>query len=141
MPGNSSSPLRTQEVALRNAYAEGDPQRCAVHHLNLANHQEADGGEPATFLAHRLAGGVLLFQAGSDLYADALGDLAMSFVRSAPRKPPLPDSFDELAMIVESVYGVRFRALVDRLSQDGGADGEEAVHAVAGMARTMAGDW
>ena len=132
-------PIRTQELALRNAYAEGDPLRCAAHHLNLANHQEAANGEPTTFLAHRLAGGVLLFQVGSDLYTDALGDLAMSFVRFAPRKPPLPDSFDELAMIVESVDGVHFRALVDQLSQDGGADGDEAIHAVAGMARAMAG--
>ena len=139
MPGRPASPIRTQELALRNAYAEGDPQRCAAHHLNLANHQEAGGGEPTTILAHRLAGGVLLFQLGSDLYTDALGDLAMSFVRSAPRKPPLPDSFDELATIVESVDGVHFRTLVDQLSQDGGADGDEAVHAVAGMAGLMAG--
>jgi hypothetical protein len=139
MTGIPSSPIRTQEIALRTAYAEGDPQRCAVHHLNLANQQEAAGGEPTTYLAHRLASGVLLFQAGSDLYTDALGDLAMSFVRSAPRQPPLPDSFDELAAIVELVDGVRFRALVDHLSQDGGADGEEAVHAVVGMARVMGG--
>ena len=83
MPGGPASPIRTQEIALRNAYAEGDPLRCAAHHLNLANHQEAANGEPTTFLAHRLAGGVLLFQVGSDLYADALGDLAMSFVRFA----------------------------------------------------------
>ena len=46
MPGNPSSPIRTQEIALRNAYAEGDPQRCAAHHLNLANQQEAANGEP-----------------------------------------------------------------------------------------------
>ena len=139
MPGSPSSPIRTQEIALRNAYAEGDPQRCAAHHLNLANHLEAANGQATTFLAHRLAGGVLLFQVGSDLYTDALGDLAMSFVRFAPRKPPLPDSFDELATIVECVDGVYFRTLVDQLSQDGGADGDEAVHAVAGMARVMAG--
>ena len=47
---------------MRNAYAEGDPLRCAADHSNLANHQEAANGEPTTFLAHRLAGGVLLFQ-------------------------------------------------------------------------------
>ena len=139
MAGSPASPIRTQEIALRNAYAEGDPQRCAAHHLNLANHQEAANGEPTTFLAHRLAGGVLLFQIDSDLYADALGDLAMSFVRFAPRKPPLPDSFDERVTIVESIDGVHLRALVDQLSQDGGADGDEAVHAVAGMAGLMAG--
>lgn len=139
MPGHASSPIRTQELALRNAYVAGDPQRCAAHHLNLANHHEASDGEPTTFLAHRLAGGVLLFQADSDLYTDALGDLAMSLVRFAPRRAPLPDSFDELVTIVEAVDGVHFRDLVDRLSQDGGADGEEAVHAVVGMARMMAG--
>ena len=139
MPGSPSSPIRTQEIALRNAYSAGDAQRCAAHHLNLANHQEGAAGQATTFLAHRLAGGVLLFQIGSDLYTDALGDLAMSFVRFAPRKPPLPDSFDELATIVETVDGVYFRALVAQLSQDGGADGDEAVHAVAGMARVMAG--
>lgn len=139
MAGSSSSPIQTQEIALRTAYAAGDPQRCAAHHMNLANHLEAAGGDPMTFLSHRLAAGVLLFQADSELVTNALGDLAMSFVRFAPRKPPLPDSFDELAMIVETVDGVRFRTLVDRLSQDGGADGDEAMHAVAGMARVMGG--
>lgn len=139
MTPTPSFAVRTQEIALRTAYAEGDPERCAVHHLNLANHQEAAGGDPTTFLAHRLAGGVVLFQTGSDLYTDALGDLALSFVRFAPRKPPLPDSFDELAAIVETIDGVRFRSLVDQLSQDGGADGDEAMHAVVGMARVMGG--
>lgn len=124
---------------MRYAYEAGDVERCAVHHLNLANHQEAAGVEPATFLAHRLAGGVLLFQADSSLYPDALGELALSFVRFAPNRPPLPDGCAELAAIVEGVDGVRFRELADRLSQDGGADGDEAIHAVAGMARVMAG--
>lgn len=133
------SPIRTQEIALRNAYVESDPARCAAHHLNLANQLEYAGGEPTTFLAHRVAGGVLLFQTGSTLYNDALGDLAMSYVRAAPRKPPLPHDFDELCQIVEQVHGVRFRELVDSLAQDGGADGDEAMHAVIGMARYMAG--
>ena len=77
--------------------------------------------------------------AGGDLLTDALGDLAMSFVRYAPGKPPLPDTVDELSAIVEQVDGVRFRQLVEVLAHDGGADGDEALHAALGMAQYMAG--
>lgn len=132
-------PVRTQEIALRNAYAANDPENCAAHHLNLANQLEHTGADPATYLAHRLAGGILRFQSGSEQYTDALADLALSFVRFAPRKPPLPDTFDELCRIVELVEGVRLREMVEQLGAGGGADGDEALHAVAGMARYMAG--
>lgn len=134
-----TTPIDTQEIALRNAYTEGDAERCAVHHLNLANQVEHAGGPPQSYLAHRLAGGVLLFQADSALLGDALGDLAISFVRFAPRQPPLPREFDDLCAAVEAVDGVRFRALSSVLGGDGAADGDEAMHAVAGMARSMAG--
>ena len=132
-------PIDTQEIALRNAYGEGDAERCAVHHLNLANQLEHAGGDLKTLLAHRLAGGVILFQADSPLLTDALVNLAMSFVRAAPRQPPLPREFDDLCALVEAVDGVQFRALVDGLHADGAADGDEAMHAVAGIARSMAG--
>ena len=132
-------PIHTQEIALRNAYAEGDPERCAVHHLNLANQLEHAGGVLETLLAHRLAGGVILFQADSPLLTDALANMAMSYVRAAPRQPPLPREFDDLCALVEAVDGVRFRALVAAFHADGAADGDEAMHAVAGIARSMAG--
>lgn len=132
------TPIQIQQHALRNAYAADDPLRCAAHHLNLANQMAAAGSEPSTYLAHSVAGAVLLFQAGGDFLPDSLGQLAMSFVQHAPRKPPLPDDFDTLASIVEQVEGVRFRAMTDRLSLDGGASGDEALHAVVGMARFMA---
>lgn len=132
------TPIRTQEQALHNAYAVADPLRCAAHHLNLARQMEAAGGEPSTYLAHCVAGALLLFQAGGDLLPDSLGQLAMSFVQHAPRKPPLPDDFDALAAIVEQVEGVGFREMVQDLSLDGGASGDEALHAVVGMARYMA---
>jgi hypothetical protein len=131
--------VHAQAIALYNAYAEGDPERCAVHHLNIANQLEHGGGDPAIFLAHRLAGGAILFQADSPLLADALGELALSFARAAPRKPQLPATFEELCRLVESVDGVHFRALSEALGQDGGAGGDEAMHAVIGMARAMAG--
>ena len=38
----------------------------------------------------------------------------------------------------EQVDGVRFRELAEQLSLDGGASGDEALHAVVGMARYMA---
>ncbi|MCB0251533.1 MAG: hypothetical protein KDI07_23385, partial [Anaerolineae bacterium] len=101
-------PIHTQEIALRNAYGEGDAERCAVHHLNLANQLEHAGGDLKTLLAHRLAGGVILFQADSPLLTDALVNLAMSFVRAAPRQPPLPREFDDLCALVEAVDGVQF---------------------------------
>ncbi len=133
-----ATPILTQQLALRNAYAAGDPQRCAAHHLNLARQMEAAGGEPSTYLAHGVAGALLLFQAGGDLLPDSLGQLAMGFVQHAPRKPPLPEDFDALAAIVEQVDGVRLREMAQQLSLDGGASGDEALHAVVGMARTMA---
>ena len=134
----SNAPIHTQRLALRRAYAESDPLRCAVHHLNLANQMEAAAGDLPTVLAHRVAGAVLLFQADGDLLPDALGGLAMSFVQHAPRKPPLPDDFDALVAIVEQVGGVRLQEMAQQLSLDGGASGDEALHAVVGMARYMA---
>lgn len=139
MTTSDLTPVRVQEIALRNAYAAGDPERCAAHHLNLANQLEHAGADPLLYIAHRVAGGVLRFQLDSDAYPEALGELALSYVRFAPRRPPLPDTFDELCRLVEQVEGVRFRAMVEQLGQGGGADGDEAMHAVAGMARYMAG--
>jgi hypothetical protein len=134
----TATPIRTQQLALANAYAAGDPLRCAAHHLNLANQMEAASSDAPTWLAHRAAGAVLLFQADGDGLPDALGSLAMSFVHHAPRKPPLPDDFDALVAIVEQVDGVRLQEMAQQLSLDGGASGDEALHAVVGMARTMA---
>jgi hypothetical protein len=45
---------------------------------------------------------------------------------------------DALTAIVEQVEGVRFLAMTERLSLDGGASGDEALHAVIGIARIMA---
>jgi hypothetical protein len=132
------TPVRTQQLALRNAYHADDPRRCAAHHLNLARQMEAAGGDPPTYLAHGVAGAVLLFQSDDELLPDSLGQLAMGFVQHAPRRPPLPDDVDALAAIVEQIEGVRFLAMTERLSLDGGASGDEALHAVIGIARIMA---
>ncbi len=132
------TPILIQQLALRNAYAADDPARCAAHHLNLARQMEGAGGDPSTWLAHCVAGAVLLFQSDDDLLPNALGQLAMGFVQHAPRRPPLPGDFDTLTAIVEQVDGVRFRAMTERLSLNGGASGDEARRAVVGLARLMA---
>ncbi len=132
------TPIRTQQLALGAAYAANDPLRCAVHHLNLANQMAAAGGDVPTLLAHRAAGALLLFQADGDLLPDALGSLAMSFVDHAPHQPPLPRNFAALAAIVEQIEGVHLQAMAEQLSLGGGASGDEALHAVVGMARYMA---
>jgi hypothetical protein len=63
----------------------------------------------------------------------------LSFVDYAPRRPPLPRTFDALCEIVEQVPGVQLRQMAETLAAGGGADGDEALHAVAGMAKYMAG--
>jgi len=63
----------------------------------------------------------------------------MSYVRAAPRQPQLPREFPDLCALVEAVDGVRFEALVAAQHADGAADGDEAMHAVTGIARSMAG--
>lgn len=132
------SSVRVQEQALRNAYQADDPNRCAVHHLNLSNHLRHAGAVPAVYLCHLTAGVVLCFQTGSDLLIDSLGQLALAFAEYAPKRPPTPETFDELCDLVEAVDGVRFRAMVADLRGERGADGDEAFHAVLGMARRMA---
>lgn len=133
------SAVYTQQLALRNAYLAGDPLRAAIHHLNLANQLAATGTPSAVWLEQQVAGTLLLFQADSDLLPDALGNLALVYVNFAPQKPPMPRTFDALADSLEHLDGVSFRRMTEQLAENGGASGDEALHAVLGLAATMAG--
>lgn len=132
------SSIQIQQAALRQAYLSGDVFHCAAHHLNLASQLQAAGYAPALWLAHQAAGTVLLFQADSEFLPEALGRLALVFVDLAPHRPPIARDFASLVDLVEKTEGVEFAALVRRLGQDGGADGDEALHAVLGLAQSMA---
>ncbi|MFZ2488063.1 MAG: hypothetical protein WAZ19_08050 [Anaerolineae bacterium] len=133
------SAIQTQQLALRNAYLADQPQHAAIHHLNLANQLAALDADPAVWLEQQVAGTILLFQADSDLLPDALGNLALVYVQFAPRKPPVPRTFDALANTIDQVDGLAFRRMTERLAENGGASGDEALHAVLGLAATMAG--
>jgi hypothetical protein len=129
--------IERETAALQRAYRAGDGENCGALHHNLSVQQEQAGVLPSTYLAHRLAGGILFFQAGSSWLPDSLGDLAMTFLEFWP-SPPFPSSFDQLCRSVEVLEGIRFRVLVESLAEEGGAGGEEAFHAVLGMARRIA---
>lgn len=131
--------ISIQQRALANAYAAGDSYAAAIHHLNLANHMAVAGAPPADWLAQQVAGTVLLFQADSELLPDALGNLAMIYVQHAPRRPPAPRTFAALVEAIGRPAGASFYQLSQQLGGDGGADGDEALHAVLGLAQTMAG--
>lgn len=133
------SAVYTQQLALRRAYLAGEPQHAAIHHLNLANQLAAIDADPAVWLEQQVAGTILLFQADSDLLPDALGNLALVYVKFAPQKPPVPRTFDALANSIDQVDGFSFRRMTEQLAENGGASGDEALHAVLGLAATMAG--
>lgn len=136
-PGDPA--VERETAALQRAYLVADPENCGALHHNLSIYQEQAGFPPTTYLAHRLAGGILFFQAGSSWLPESLGDLAMSFLEFWP-SPPFPRSFDELSRAVQVAKGINFRLLVESLAEEGGADGAEAFHAVLGMARRIAGE-
>ena len=128
-----------QQQGLANAYSAGDAQAAAIHHLNLANHMADTGREPAAWLAQQVAGTVLLFQADSELLPDALGNLAMIYLHYAPLKPPAPRSFSALVVALGEPTGAAFQHLSAALGHKDGASSDEALHAVLGLAQTMAG--
>lgn len=128
---------QAERSALQEAYREADPQLCGAHHHNLSVYLEQARALPDNYLAHRLAAGVLFFQANSAWLTESLGDLAMAYLQFWPH-PPFPSSFAELCLAVEAIEGVHFGALVESLGLAGGADAEEAFRAVLGTARRIA---
>ncbi|MEA3337126.1 MAG: hypothetical protein U9R25_14545 [Chloroflexota bacterium] len=126
-----------QATELSRAYAAHDPNRCAIHHYNLSNHLEFAGARPEVYLAHRLAAAVIAFQTGSQMMFQAIGALAAGAMAQPVKWQVLPGSFPELCAAVAAVDGVDLMALVDDLSVGGGASGDEAMHGVIGMAKSM----
>lgn len=139
MSETTSAAIELQQAALTNAYRAGDVEHCIVHHLNLSNHLQFAGAEPATVLIHRLAAAVLSFQSGSQMLNIALGALAESLAQAAPGRLSLPDSFTALCRELEAGAGVALEPVAAKLADDGGASGEEAFRAVIGLARRMLG--
>jgi tetratricopeptide (TPR) repeat protein len=134
--GHRGQAIAFQETALRYTYLSGDPEDCAIGHFNLSIWLKRAGAEPKTCLAHRLAAGVIRFQTGSGYLATTLRNLAIDFAQFAPDPSPLPASFDELCNIVETVEGVRFRELFERLPRRA-PTGDEALQEVVRLAQEV----
>lgn len=83
---------------------------------------------PEIVLAHIVAAAVLYFQMGSGKLRNSLQRLINTIADRMPN-PPLPESFYELASIVEQIEGVCFRGLLDSLPQRV-KSGDEALTAV-----------
>jgi hypothetical protein len=114
--GYPQQALAFEKTALRYAYLAGGPESCAMSHNNLSIWLERIKAAPGVVLAHTLAAAVLWFQIGSGELVRSLQRLKSILTAQDPN-PPLPESFDELAGIVEQVEGVRFRELFERLPQ------------------------
>jgi hypothetical protein len=121
--GGRAAAVRFEEVALGYNYQTGEPETCAISHHNLANYVERQDADPATVLAHRLAAAAICLQMQSGLLPTTLRNPARSEL------PPAPPAFAELAQCVESIEGVRFRALFEQLPRTA-PDGDAAIAAV-----------
>jgi hypothetical protein len=108
---------------LRYKYQAGQPEDCAISHNNLAEYLQRQDADAATVLAHRLAAATLRIQIQSGLLPTTVSNLANS------QLPPAPPSFAEVVAEVESIEGVRFAALFERLPHTT-PDGDAAIAAV-----------
>jgi hypothetical protein len=107
--GDRTAAVQFQALAMRYDYQSGDPENCASSHGNLSVYMERHGHALAEVLAHRLAAGSILLQMQSGYLSMALDHLSTAELPSQP--PP----FSEVVETVQSIEGVRFQALFDRL--------------------------
>lgn len=121
--GNADAAARFERLALGYKYQHGEPETCAASHHNLAVYLQRGEGEVSQALAHGLAAAVLRLQIRS-------GELKTSFRNLAQDDlPPAPPPFADVVAAVETVEGVRFAALFERLPRTV-PDGDAALAAV-----------
>jgi tetratricopeptide (TPR) repeat protein len=121
--GGRAAAVRFVEVALGYSYQAGQPEACAKSHSNLANYSRRQGADPATVQAHYLAAAAIGLLTRSGLLTTRVKNLANSDL------PPTPPTFAEVVQCVESIEGVRFQELFERLPR-AMPDGDAAIAAV-----------
>jgi hypothetical protein len=121
--GGRVAAVRFEEVALGYSYQADEPDACAISHHNLANYLQRQGADPATVLAHRLSSATIRLQMRSGRLPTTVRNLALSDLS------PTPPAFTDVAERVETIEGVRFRALFERLPRTV-PDGNAALAAV-----------
>ena len=110
MTGHESDAVKFGELSLACSYRAMNPEDCGVGHHNLAILLEGQGSaDPKLIQAHRLAAAALRLPMRSGLFPTTLAKLAEGDLPA--HYPP----FDEVAQRVESIEGVRFRELYNRL--------------------------
>lgn len=112
-----------EQLALGYQYQSGESESCAISHHNLANYIRQSAGNPPAVLAHCLAAAVLRIQMRSGRLPITLQALAKLDLTV------MPPSFAQVVAQVESVLGVRFAALFERLPRTF-PDGDTALAAV-----------
>jgi tetratricopeptide (TPR) repeat protein len=125
--------VRHENAALRYSYAIFRPGDSAVSHFNLTNYLRRTNAAARTWLAHRLASTLILYQTNEGRLPNSIEALRYELTQAGPGD--LPANFDELCKIVEQTEGVRFRELFNRLPKRA-ATGDEALQRVLEMART-----
>jgi hypothetical protein len=135
--GHQAQAINFVETALRYTYLARSPEDCAISHHNLSIYLERARRDRKVALAHRLVAGVIHVQTSSGRLTSTLQNLARDFAACAPDLPPLPDDFAELCRLVETVEGVRFRELFERLPRRV-ATGDAALAAVLQGAQEIA---
>ena len=122
--GGGAAAVRWEQVALGYSYQAGDPEDCAISHNNLANYLERQGRRPSPRPGPP-PGRVHIWPADRSgaSFSRHLSNLANSDL------PPSPPAFAAVIAAVETIEGVRFAALFERLPRTA-PDGDAALAAV-----------
>lgn len=101
--------VRFEAVALSYKYQGGLPESCSISHNNLCGYLMRLGSDPVKALAHGLAAVTIWLQTRSGRLSGTVQSLARLELPSIP--PPFADVID----VVETIPGVRFRELFERM--------------------------
>jgi hypothetical protein len=130
--GGQAEAAGFEKAALGYRYRANKPEGCAISHNNLADYLEREGAAPAAAMAHRLAAALIFLQIQSGRLPNTVQNLASSDL------PTTPPPFDTVVDRVESVAGVRFRALFEGLPRTA-PDGDAALAALWQLLSELAG--
>jgi tetratricopeptide (TPR) repeat protein len=115
--GRSVPAQQFEKTALRYKYAQSDPRGANISHFNLSNYITKGQGELREVLGHRTAAVLIAIATQSGDAAGDLAALARNLRDAGPEgRAALPVDFAALCAGVESVEGVRFREMIERLA-------------------------
>jgi len=136
--GRSTQAQHFVEAALRFDYTAGNPESILISHFNLANYMVDNHREWREVLAHRLAAALIAVATQSGRAAGSRAAMVRNIRAAGPEgRAALPADFAALCASVESVEGVRFREMIERLA-GGPAECDELFRQVVATALELA---